>query len=68
MAMSVPKVMSDNQPKIQKAQRTSGNRNAKKKLYWVISFLNYRKSQKKKKKNLKKARGGKNSLHIKEQK
>ena len=39
-----------------------------KKLYLVISFLNYRKSQEKKKTKLKKARGGKNSLHIKEQK
>jgi len=67
MAMSVPKVMSDNQPKIQKAQRTSSNRNAKKIILSHIIFK-LQKITGKKKKNLKKARGGKNSLHIKEQK
>ena len=36
--MSVPKVMSDNQPKIQKAQRTSSNRNAKKIILSHIIF------------------------------
>lgn len=59
MAMSVPKVMSDNQPKIQKAQRTSGNRNAKKIILSHIIFKLQKITGKKKNKTEKSQRGKK---------
>ena len=58
--------MSDNKPKIQKAQRTSGNKNAKKKKI-ILSHIIFKlyKNHQKKKKNTERSQRGKKQLAYK---